>query len=96
MTFPQIPANEAVFIDANILIYYFTPDPTFGLACQQLMDRIAQQEVFAYTSTHVVHDVGHRLMTIEAMAAPTTAKPDRGSEVEPVSSGLRRDSASGN
>jgi hypothetical protein len=33
MTFLQIPANAAVFIDANIFVYHFTPDPNFGPAC---------------------------------------------------------------
>ncbi len=33
MIFAQIPANAAVFIDANIFIYYFTPDPGFGPEC---------------------------------------------------------------
>jgi hypothetical protein len=26
MIFAQIPINKAVFIDANIFIYFFTPD----------------------------------------------------------------------
>jgi len=41
MTFVKIPANAFVFIDANIFIYYFTPDPTFGPECQLLIERIA-------------------------------------------------------
>src|SRR5262245_21221252 len=68
MTFDQIPSNCSVFIDANILIYYFTPDPVLGPACQQLIGRIARQEFVAYTSTYVLLDVGHRLMTLEAIA----------------------------
>ena len=68
MTFAQISANAAVFIDANILIYYFTPDPALGPACQQLIRSITQQDFSAYTSTHVLSDVAHRLMTLEAIA----------------------------
>jgi hypothetical protein len=30
MIFQQIPANASVFLDANILVYYFAPDPTLG------------------------------------------------------------------
>jgi len=67
MTFNQIPANAAVFIDANILVYYFTPDPTFGLECQLLMDRIARyQDFVAFTSTHVLSELAHQLMLLEA------------------------------
>ena len=39
MRFNQIPANAAVFLDANILVYYFAPDPTFGPECQVLIEQ---------------------------------------------------------
>lgn len=67
MTFNQIPAQASVFLDANILVYHFAPDPNFGPACQVLMDRIAKhQEFFAYTSTHVLSELAHQLMVLEA------------------------------
>jgi predicted nucleic acid-binding protein len=67
MTFNQIPANAAVFVDANILVYYFAPDPTFGPECQILMERIAKyQDFVAYTSTHVLSELAHQLMVLEA------------------------------
>jgi predicted nucleic acid-binding protein len=67
MTFNQIPGNAAVFLDANILVYYFTPDPTFGPECQILMDRIVKyQDFVAYTSTHVLSELAHQLMVMEA------------------------------
>jgi hypothetical protein len=34
MTFDKIPGNIALFIDANIFVYYFTPDPAFGPPCK--------------------------------------------------------------
>ena len=62
----QIPANAAVFIDANIFIYFFTPDPVFGPECQILMDRICKYQDFAaFTSTHVLSEVSHHLMILE-------------------------------
>jgi predicted nucleic acid-binding protein len=67
MTFLQIPANASVFIDANIFVYFFTPDPVFGPECQILMDRISKyQDFFAYTSTHILSEVSHQLMALEA------------------------------
>lgn len=67
MTFNQIPGKVAVFIDANILVYYFAPDPTFGSACHVLIDRIARlQDFSAYTSTHVLSKVAHQQMILEA------------------------------
>ena len=67
MTFHQIPGNTSVFIDANILIYHFTPDPVLGPACQILMERIYKfQDFVAYTSTHILSEVSHQLMVLEA------------------------------
>ena len=67
MTFLHIPANASVMIDANIFIYFFTPHPVFGPPCQILMDRITKyQDLFAYTSTHIVSEVSHQLMALEA------------------------------
>jgi predicted nucleic acid-binding protein len=59
MTFNKIPGHVHLFIDANILIYYFTPHPTFGPECHQ--------DVFAFTSTHVLSEVSHQLMILEAV-----------------------------
>lgn len=67
MTFAQIPAAAAVFLDANTLVYHFTNHPTFGLACTQLVKRIEQQHLAGFTSTHVLSEIAHRLMTLEAL-----------------------------
>jgi predicted nucleic acid-binding protein len=66
MTFDAIAAGVAVFVDANPLLYYFTAHPRYGAACQKLLDRIARQEITGLTSAHILTEVVHRLMTIEA------------------------------
>jgi predicted nucleic acid-binding protein len=66
MNLDAIPAGLAVFVDSNVLLYYFTAHPRFGLACRKLLDGIENQEIIGYTSTHVLTEVVHRLMTIEA------------------------------
>lgn len=68
MTFDEIPSGVRVFIDANPLIYHFAPNPKFGDSCRSLMERIARRDVEAITSAHVLTNVAHRIMTIEAMA----------------------------
>jgi predicted nucleic acid-binding protein len=67
MTFDDLPAGASVFVDANPFIYHCTPEPTFGAVCRVLMERIARREVTAVTSAHVLTNVAHRMMTIEAM-----------------------------
>lgn len=67
MNFTNIPAGEAVFLDANVLIYHFTGDAKYGAACTQLVKRIELQQIRGFTSAHVLADLAYRLMTLEAM-----------------------------
>jgi hypothetical protein len=67
MIFTDIPAGTGVFVDANTLVYHFAADPQFGPPCTELVKRIANKEVLGFASTHVLSDVAHRLMTVEAM-----------------------------
>ena len=67
MIFADIPAGAIVFLDANTLIYHFTPDPLLGRACSDLLIRIKRQEIHGCVSTNVLTEVAHRLMTIEAI-----------------------------
>jgi predicted nucleic acid-binding protein len=67
MTFDQIPAGGAVFLDANTLVYHFSAHPKYGAACTRLAERIENQDIQGLTSAHVLGDVVHRLMTIEAI-----------------------------
>jgi predicted nucleic acid-binding protein len=66
MNFAAIPAGQSVFVDANIFVYNFGPDPSFGPPSRSLLERIEQGEVTGYVSAHVLNDVGYRLMTLEA------------------------------
>ena len=68
MTFAQIARGASVFVDANTLVYHFTADPNYGAACKQFVERIARNDIQGVTSAHVVGDVVHRVMTVEAMA----------------------------
>jgi predicted nucleic acid-binding protein len=69
MTFADLPAGAAVFVDANTLVYHFQPHPVLGAICTDLVERIERQELAGFTSTHVLSEVAHRLMTLEACSA---------------------------
>jgi predicted nucleic acid-binding protein len=66
MTFADIPSGTSVFVDANTFVYACAPDPQLGPACQKLIERIERKDLQGFTSTHVLSDVAHRLMTLEA------------------------------
>ena len=67
MTFTDVQKGDAIFTDTNTLIYHFTKHPKYGAACTALVERIEQKEIQAFTSSHCLADVAHRVMTIEAM-----------------------------
>jgi len=67
MTFADIASGASLFVDANTLVYHFAADPLFGPACRQLLDRIKVRDIQGFSSTHVLSDLAHRMMTIEAM-----------------------------
>jgi predicted nucleic acid-binding protein len=66
MTFADLVTGDSVFVDANTLIHLFQPHPQLGPFCQQLIQRIDNQDLVGFTSSHVVSEVCHRLMTVEA------------------------------
>lgn len=66
MTFAALVAGDAIFLDANIFVYHFAPDPRLQIPCGQLLQRIENQEIEGFTSTHVLAEAAHRLMTLEA------------------------------
>lgn len=66
MTFAALQLGDAVFVDANIFVYHFAPDPIFQIPCGQLLQRIENHQIHGFTSTHVLAEAAHRLMTLEA------------------------------
>ena len=69
MTFADLSDGATIFLDANIFVYHFAQHPTFGAACTALLERIERQELEGFTSTHVLSETAHRLMTLEACTA---------------------------
>jgi len=66
MTFADLVRGDSVFLDANTFVFHFQPHVVFGPPCTDLLRRIELQEFSGYTSTHVLSEVAHRLMTMEA------------------------------
>jgi predicted nucleic acid-binding protein len=66
MIFTDLGPGAAVFVDANTFVYHFQPHPVFGAACTALLERSERLELVGWTSTHVLSEMAHRLMTLEA------------------------------
>jgi predicted nucleic acid-binding protein len=64
MRLERIPSAAPVFLDANIFIYHFTG---VSAQCTALLVRCEGGEVQGVTGAHVLAEVAHRLMTIEAV-----------------------------
>ena len=69
MIYADLPAGATVFLDASVFIHHFEPNAAFGPAATEFLERIENQEINGLTATHIVSEVAHRLMTIEAMQA---------------------------
>jgi len=67
LTLADIPGGAAVFLDANVLVYHFAPHPVLQPLCQELLEQCTTEESLGYTSAHVVSNVAHRIMTLEAI-----------------------------
>jgi predicted nucleic acid-binding protein len=81
MIFADLATGDAVFVDANTLIHLFQPHPQLGPFCQQLIQRIDNQDLVGFTSSHVVSEVSHRLMTVEANRALNWSIPGIGNRL---------------
>jgi predicted nucleic acid-binding protein len=66
MNFANLSSGDSLFLDANIFVYDFGPDPVFGPPSRALLKRIESGDLIGYISTPVFNDVAHRLMTLEA------------------------------
>ena len=66
MNFTAIASGTSIFLDANVFVYAFGPDPAFGDACTQLLERIETKDLLGFVSAAELSDIAHRLMTLEA------------------------------
>jgi predicted nucleic acid-binding protein len=64
--FDDISAGATVFVDANTFVYAFSQHLQFGAPCRELLDRIDRGEISGVSSSHVLSETAHRLMTLEA------------------------------
>jgi len=67
MIYADLPAGATAFVDASVFIHHFEPNAVFGPASTEFLERIENQVINGVTTTHIVSEVAHRLMTIEAM-----------------------------
>ena len=69
MIYADLRAGASVFLDASVFIHHFEPNALYGPPSTQFLERVENQEIVGVTTTHVLSEVAHRLMTIEAMQA---------------------------
>jgi predicted nucleic acid-binding protein len=64
MQLEDVPNGEQIFVDANILIYHFSG---VSSACRTFLQRCESEQVEAFTGVHILLEVAHRLMMLEAL-----------------------------
>ena len=50
MTFADLIAGEAIFLDANPFVYHFVADPQYGAASTRLVQQIEQGALSGFTT----------------------------------------------
>lgn len=76
MKLKEIPKDEVVLIDANIVLYAIRHASD---QCAKLLRRCAEQQVIGILTSHIIAEVMHRLMMAEArengwISGPNPAK----------------------
>jgi predicted nucleic acid-binding protein len=64
MKLEDLPEGARVLVDANILIYHFSG---VSLECRAFLQRCESRQVEAFTGVHILLEVTHRLMVLEAL-----------------------------
>ena len=64
MTLEDLADGARVFVDANILIYHFSG---ISVECRAFLQRCESKQVDAFTGIHILLEVTHRLMVLEAL-----------------------------
>ncbi len=64
MTFEDIESGVTLYVDANVFIYNFTGQSD---ECRRLINRCEYLDLSGVTGIHVLMEVAHRLMMLEAV-----------------------------
>lgn len=64
MKLEDLSGGTPIFVDANIFIYHFSG---ISLECRAFLQRCESRQVEAFTGVHIVLEVMHRLMMLEAL-----------------------------
>jgi len=64
MKLEDLSGETPIFVDANIFIYHFSG---ISLECRAFLQRCESRQVEAFTGVHIVLEVMHRLMMLEAL-----------------------------
>jgi predicted nucleic acid-binding protein len=64
MKLEDLPNGARIFVDANILIYHFSG---ISLECRAFLQRCESRQVEAFTGVHILLEITHRLMVLEAL-----------------------------
>ncbi len=64
MNLDDVPQGERIYVDANIFIYHYS---RVSNECRSFLARCEATQFEAFTGTHVLLEVSHRLMILEAL-----------------------------
>jgi predicted nucleic acid-binding protein len=66
MNLASLASGTSVFVDANVLVYHLGAHAVWGSACTAFVQRIEQGDLQGFTATHVMSEVAHKAMLLDA------------------------------
>ena len=67
MHLSKLPSGSRVFVDANVMVYFFLRVEPYAETCRDFFRRVANLEIKAFTGADVAGAVVHRVMVAEAI-----------------------------
>jgi predicted nucleic acid-binding protein len=66
MALSDVPPGTVIAVDANILVYHFHGQ---SADCTAFLRRAVAGDIYAWTGAHIISELCHRLMILEAQVA---------------------------
>jgi len=66
MYLSDLKNGSTIIVDSNIFVYHFSSRSKYNSACTDFLERIEEGDIVGITSTSIVMETTHRMMSLEA------------------------------
>ena len=66
MYLSDLKNGSVIIVDSNIFVYHFSSRSKYNSACTDFLERVEEGDIVGITSTSIVMETTHRMMSLEA------------------------------